>query len=228
MDHLVAERSRQREHDPVADDRAVATSRLDGSGSLYVEFGSAHLPLVAQAIDDRADAWHPLASAPDLPDPGETCDGALTATHRPAVRVDGRNAGRRAAALFELVTRSDAATFGPIRPDDGTSPSGRRFPTVPPAPNRADRKQDVATPTTRGSLTPTSARTRTLATPTSRKSPSPAGGLRWRGRAAVWPRDRVPVPQQPPFHRRRPREYAGRWCRGIRALRPRRTGAGRR
>lgn len=125
VDALVAERAIERERKLVADNRVVLTPRLDGSGSLFGEFDDAHFPLLAQAIDNAADDRHPLHAAPDLPDPPDTSDAALTAAHRQAARLAGRNAGRRAGALFELVTGTDATSFAPFD-DTGDSGSGGR------------------------------------------------------------------------------------------------------
>lgn len=114
VDELLAEREADRQRDPVEDNRVVLTPRLDGSGSLYGEFDDAHFPLVAQAIDNTAGDRFPFQDAPDLPDPDDTCDAAITEAHRQAAAIAGRNAGRRGCALFELVTGQDATTFAPL------------------------------------------------------------------------------------------------------------------
>lgn len=130
VDWLVAQlsqdRAAERESEPVEVNRVVLTGRLDGSGTQYAEWDSAHFPLVAQAIDNHADDRFPLEAEPDLPDPesGDEAvdDAALTAAHRHAWQIRGRNGTRRAKATFELLTGVDVDTFAPCdHPATGSS-----------------------------------------------------------------------------------------------------------
>ncbi|MBY5163460.1 HNH endonuclease [Salsipaludibacter albus] len=127
VDELVAVRDAERERDPVADNRLVLTPRLDGSGTAYGEYDSEHFPLLAQSVDNQAADRYPFRDAPDLPDPADTCDAEVTAAHRHAAAIAGRNAGRRACALFELVTGRDAVTFDPL---EDARPRGSGRPSV--------------------------------------------------------------------------------------------------
>lgn len=125
VDALLAEREARRARTPIVDNRLVASPRLDGSGSVYGEYDDAHFPLLVQAIDNHADDHHPFETAPDLPDPDDDMsDAALTDANRHAAAVAGRNAGRRALSLFELVTGTDATSLAPA--DAGGDPNGRR------------------------------------------------------------------------------------------------------
>ncbi|MBY5161140.1 HNH endonuclease signature motif containing protein [Salsipaludibacter albus] len=120
---LVEQRALDKESEPVESNRTVLAGRLDGSGTLFAELDADHFPWAAQAIDNRADDRFPFEAEPH-PDDTDTAgmsDAELTAAHRHAWQVRGRNASRRAKAMFELLTGRDAATLAPLPAGDPTT-----------------------------------------------------------------------------------------------------------
>jgi len=134
---IVGELLDERRRTPVADNRVMMQPRLDGSGDFHGSYDAAHFPVFAERVDQLA---RDLEEVPDLdtaatdPDAGDSDgDGAdgddgglmgagLTEAHRHAAAVAGRNAARRAAALFGLVVGWDADTLQPLNgngSDDG-------------------------------------------------------------------------------------------------------------
>ncbi|MBY5161735.1 HNH endonuclease signature motif containing protein [Salsipaludibacter albus] len=151
-DQLVGQRTKERDHTPVAANRTRIMPRVDGSGSFNGDWDPTHFTPWVEAIDHMAatlaaDAGEgagddPLdvVKASDDSDAPEGHDGssvhddrALTEAHRHAAALEAARSRRRADALFALVTGKRAGTLQPLDPDGNTSGRagrGRRVPSV--------------------------------------------------------------------------------------------------
>jgi len=124
VDQLVADRDANKANEPGEINRLIPTPRLDGSGTLFGDYDPDHFPLVMARPDDQIANRHHLEPDPDDLHGDGLSDRELTDAHRHAWHLRSRNAARRAAALFELVTGLDATTLAPLD-NDGSRTGGR-------------------------------------------------------------------------------------------------------